>query len=293
VNPATKLKAWAQFLREIRAFLDERGFFEVSTDYLVQAGAFESTLDPLKVTYSTGHCELHTSPEIEMKRALAETNLSIYQICKSFRDDPITGVHQREFTMLEFYRISSDYRMTIQDMKELLQRVAHRTLNFEEYTIQEAFLRATGIDLDRVREVTAFRDEIQRRQLSLVSLDDAWDDLFFKLMMEKVEPSLSAEIPTLLKDYPASLCALSKIDNRGYAERFEIYWHSMELCNGCTELDDLAELKTRYEQESRARRQKGKEPHPVPANLFQALESLPPCSGVAVGLDRLFKCLHS
>ena len=163
--PTTKeLKKWATYLKQIRSFFDSRGFTEVSTDYLVPSGAFEGTIDVLHVTFAGGASELHTSPEIEMKRLLAKTQMSLYQICKCFRDDPPTGVHLREFTMLEFYRVAADYRFVLQDMKELIQQVAGTHLMFEEIRMGELFLKHLGIDFECASRRNRLRSLIEERE---------------------------------------------------------------------------------------------------------------------------------
>lgn len=293
VDPITKIRRWAEFLGKIRRFFDSRGFLEVSTDALVPAGAFEGTIDTLKATWEQGAAQLHSSPEIEMKRVLSETLVPIYQICKVFRDDPITQLHSREFTMLEFYRPHADYGQTCQDMRELLRSLAQTNLRFEEYSVQEVILRETGLDILGFRDAPQLREEIQRKNLVRTTEDDTWSDLFFKVMIEKIEPRLNPEHPTILRDYPAPICALSEIDaGRWIARKFEIYWQGMELCNGCNELRDPKELQRRYQAESDSRNGRGKPPHPFPVRLHECFSNLPQCSGVAVGLERLRACFH-
>jgi lysyl-tRNA synthetase class 2 len=284
----------AVFLRRVRAFLDSRGFTEVTTDSLVPAGAFEGTIDPLEVRFKGGSAELHTSPEIEMKRMISATLLPLYQICKCYRDDPPTGIHLREFTMLEFYRVNADYQPIMSDVRDLMNELAGRKLAFEEISVRDLVLRYTGIDLDRAVDATSLRREIESRQLLSLAADDAWDDLFFKLMIERVEPALPPETPVLVKDYPLPLGALAKRSPTGSTvERFEIYWYGMELCNGCTELEDVEELKARFEREQAGRRAQGKTAHPFPQRLLDAMQNdFPSCAGVAVGVNRLFWALE-
>jgi len=280
----TDLQKWAEFIQAIRGFFQAEGLLEVFTPTLVPAGAFEASIDCLQVSFEKGSAELHTSPEIEMKRLLAEHRTSIFQICKSYRDDPPTGVHLREFTMLEYYRVGADYTALMNDIRRLVIRLAGRELEFREVTMEEAVRESTGIELDSAT-VEDFGKVIS------LSKNDTWEDAFFKLLIEKIEPSFDPEVPTLLKDYPLPLCALAKTNGK-ITERFELYWKGMEICNACTELGDLSELEKRYAVESRARLARGRKPHPHPTVLADALKKgLPPSAGVAVGLDRLFWAL--
>jgi len=293
--PSPKIADWAFFLRRLRQFLDGRGFYEVMTDHVVAAGAFESTIDALQVSWRTGKGELHTSPEIEMKALIAEEKLPIYQICRCFRDDPESPVHRREFTMLEFYRLNVAYDGVIQDVKELLNALSGRSLPFQTMTVREVVERCTGIDLAATPDVTTLRDAILQRKLFDPSGTDDWNDLFFKILIERIEPALDPARPVVLTEYPLATSPLSAARADGWtADRFEIYWHGMELCNGSTELTDAAELGRRREKQNAERRAAGKSEHPAPERLLAALDrGLPPCAGVAIGLERLFAALRT
>ncbi len=290
MNNAQKIERWATYLKQIRRFLDDRGFLEITTPCLVQAGAFESTLDTLKVSWNGGQGELHTSPEIEMKKQMAILQSAVYQIAPCFRDDPMTEVHQREFSMLEFYRVQSDYHAIRADMRALLKNLSDGRIEIEEVSFSECMRRHAGVDIEKYGTADLLRPVMPIE----TSPSDTWDDMLFKLLIEKIEPGLNPRIATLVYDYPASMAALAAIGPSGFAERFEIYWQGMELCNGATELVDGEEIRRRYEKESQRRVQEGKAPHPVPESLFEALAlGLPPCAGVAVGLGRLFRALHT
>jgi lysyl-tRNA synthetase class 2 len=287
-----KVIRWAQMLRQIRRYFDSADFVEVSTPQMVRAGAFESCLDSLKVSFSDGDAELNTSPEIEMKWVMAQTGLSIYQICKSYRDDPITEIHFKEFTMLEFYRVEANFVDVKKDLVALLKALDARLPPVLEVSMRDLVLKITGIDLEIARDGKSLRGEIERRNTIQISAGDTWDDMFLKLLIEKVEPGMDFETPTLVTHFPGSFAALAKIDpGSGYAERFELYWRGIELANGCTELRNASELRKRFEHECEARMAQGKVPHPYPEKLFAAVEKLPDCAGVAVGLDRLFMAL--
>ncbi len=165
-------------------------------------------------------------------------------------------------------------------------------MSFIEQTVRETVLAAAGIDLSSTRTVEAFKANIQNKTSVHLSSNDTWSDMFFKVMLDVVEPSLDPKQPTILRDYPLPISALATTDETSWtAQKFELYWYGLEICNGCTELTDLAEMKKRYENESVQRKLRGKFPHPYPLDLQKALETLPPCAGVALGLERLFLCL--
>jgi len=293
MDGSRNVRAWSALLATTRDFFRERGYFEVSTDHLVPAGAFEGTIDPLRVAYRGGSAELHTSPEIEMKRILSRCHDNIFQICHCFRDDLPSDVHLREFHMLEYYRQGVGYEALITETRGLFDRLAGRSLPFREITVARLFHSMTHLDLGSLSDAHDFREAVIGLGIQ-VSPSDDWADLFFRVMIERIEPALEAEFPLIVRDYPRPLAALAAFDASGsHAERFEIYWKGMELCNGASELTDSKELERRLGAERAARLARGLVPHPEPSRLLESLRAgLPRCSGVAVGLDRLFRAIH-
>jgi elongation factor P--(R)-beta-lysine ligase len=282
-----RYKNWSQFLMHIREWMRTNGFTEVTTPVLVKAGAIEPYLDPLRVGMEG---ELHTSPEFEMKRILCDTRIPIYQICPVFRDDPPSPIHKREFMMLEFYRPEATMAETMDDMKKLTCAVSGKDISFDEMTVAEALLRYAEADLFSPLDV--FRQQVGKNVL--LSADDSWEDIYIKAMVERVEPAIGLDRPAMLRDFPATLSALAKVTGEPpVAKRFEIYWKGMELCNGFDELTEVSELERRIDENNRIRESLGKRPHPFPTVLYEAMKrGIPPSSGVAVGLDRLFQCVY-
>ena len=197
--------------------------------------------------------------------------------------------------MLEFYEPFANYEKTRKQIQELFLTLSPLPLKFTELTVKEAFLKATGIDIFQASDTETLREQIKKKDIISISAEDNWDDLYFKLMLEKVEPSFSTEPGhvTFLKDYPPRQATLSALSpKKTYAQRFEAYSQGIELCNGCTELQDVAALEERFVEESKKRQARGKAPHPFPEFLKASMQKAPPASGVAVGLDRLFFVLH-
>lgn len=268
--------AWSSFISNVREFFVQKGYLEVTTPILVEAGAFESSIDPLQVFWKGGKGELHTSPEIAMKELLAEIKTPIFQICKCFRDDFESPHHAREFTMLEFYEPGADYTRMKALVRELVTALSRSDLSFREYKAATLFSEKVGMAPEELKGT------------------EPWEDQFFRHWLEKVEPAFNTETPTIVTDYPLAISPLStQIKETNYAERFELYWKGMEVCNGCTELSDPSELKRRHQQESKKREKQGKPPHPFSERLSKATGRIGKAAGVAVGLDRLFICVQS
>ena len=121
-----------------------------------------------------------------------------------------------------------------------------------------------------------------------------YEDLFFKVFLNEIEPKLGFDKPVIAYEYPVSMAALSKkcAENPNYAERFEVYIAGVELCNAFTELNDPHEQLERFEQERKERQAMGKDDYPVDQSFISALEfGMPPSGGNALGVDRLVMLL--
>lgn len=315
------LKQRAKLIATIREFFDEAGYFEVETpllsaDVVVDAWLepFVADWHPLSTDWVSGRQPryLQTSPEFGMKRLIAAGADAIYQLGKVFRNGEFGQRHNPEFTMLEWYQRGSDLFDLMKFTESLVKRVisvgttliaaqqetvARSLLNrvfhpqgFERLSYNDAFLRLTG---DSVLESSMMDLHELAEQHGLVrppglALDDRDGWLNF-LLAELIEPCLGRERPTFLTNYPASQAALAKLSSDGKtAERFELYIDGIELCNGYDELTDAAILRARIGEQATLRSTAGLRPLPSNSRLLAAMDAgLPPCSGNALGVDRL------
>jgi lysyl-tRNA synthetase class 2 len=155
----------------------------------------------------------------------------------------------------------------------------------------EAFQRYAGIDLaavagDRAAFATAARD------CSGVASDaaDSWEDIFFRVLLNRVEPWLGLGQPTFLTGYPREQAALARMDpsEPAVAERLELYVCGLELANGFGELTDGFEQRLRFRRDQAEKRRLYGQEYPLPESMLKALErGLPRTSGMALGFDRL------
>jgi lysyl-tRNA synthetase class 2 len=239
---------------------------------------------------------LHTSPEFPMKRLLAAGSGPIYQICHVFREDEQGRLHNPEFSLLEWYRPGFDQDRLMDEIEALLAAAlpAPPALPAERLSYRAAVLRESGID-PFVTEISSLREGLSDLGVpepeGLSGLDlrnrDFWLDL---LMGQVVGPKLGLDRFCFIYDYPASQSALARIraDDPPVAERFELYWHGVELANGFHELGDADEQRRRFEADHARRHARGLSVPPLDENLLAALAAgLPDCTGVALGLDRL------
>ncbi|MCY2993722.1 MAG: EF-P lysine aminoacylase EpmA [Planctomycetota bacterium] len=292
------LRLRAELLRRLRQFFDSRGFLEVDTPLLSADTVIDRHLDPLRVTLfddarrpAEGRTLwLQTSPEFAMKRLLAAGATAIYQVTHAFRGGERGRLHNPEFTMAEWYRVGDGLQDGLQLLSDLAETLLARGAA-DHLTYREAFLQHAGVDplTSDVRELAARTHTLHLTvPAGLDPQDrDEWLDL---LLVECVEPQLGQQRPTILYDYPASQSALARVRDGDppVAERFELYVRGIELANGYHELLDPAILRQRNHKVNRQRQADGKPMLPEDSQLLAAMVSgLPPCTGVALGFDRL------
>lgn len=277
------LKARADLLRTVRAFFDERGVLEVRTPHLAAHGVTDEHIDGIQVA---GYGWLQSSPEYHMKRLLAAGSGAIYQIAPAFRHGEAGARHNPEFTLLEWYRPGFDLDALVAECVALLGPLLGapaRTLSF-----RVLFAEVTGLD-----PLTASAAALIERAESAgapagLNPRQAVD----YLMALVVEPAMDPAALTVVTDFPGWAAALAQTrpdaDGASVARRFEIYHRHLELANGYQELTDAGEQARRFQIDNAHRRQAGKVEMAPDPWLLAALESgLPPCSGVALGIERL------
>ena len=274
----------SQVLQAIRCFFIERDFVEIETPVRIPIPALETYIDAVPSAPQF----LRTSPELHMKRLLADGCQRLFQMGPCFRRGEQGKLHNPEFTMLEWYRRDAGYLDMLVDTKALLAYVTREVFGktWFEYqgsrvdmlpvwdclTVEEAFLRFAGWN-----PVTRFDP-----------------DRFDVDLIEKIEPSLPSDRPVVLKDYPAAAAALARIKpgNPAVAERWELYVGGMELANAFSELTDAVEQRRRFEACAAQRKAAGREVYPLDEKFLVALnQDMPPCGGIALGVDRLVMLL--
>ena len=287
------LRLRAEILAKIRAFFADREVLEVETPLLAAAPVTDLHLHALTCRDRGPGADdgrdlyLQTSPEVAMKRLLANESGPVYQVCKAFRDGEAGRRHNPEFTILEWYRPGWDHHRLMDEIDDLLAATLG-SRSGERVAYAEAFKRYAGVDVlgdsdaslrERVREFgVASADELSR------------DDLLDLVLTRLIEPRLGHCQPTFLYDYPASQAALAKVreGDPPLAERFEVFVEGVELANGYHELTDATEQRRRFESDLDERRRSGLPEVPTDRRLLAALEhGLPECAGVALGVDRL------
>ena len=267
---------------------------------MVESPGIEPHLHPFEVKGENSLGHLHTSPEFHMKELLSHGLKKIFTISYCFRDEPTSQTHRPQFLMLEWYQAQKNYEDIMNETMELVEvlgkKYGDKNFNespFEVLTVKEAFLKFTSTDLDKLKTNIDFKLHIQNNfpSIPLPSEDLSWDDYFFLLFLNEIEPKFEKIPKLILKDYPASQAALStlKQDDPTVCERFELYLHGVEIGNCFNELTDLEIQRQRFIDSRKERMDLYQKEMPEPKILLNALErGLPKSSGIAVGVERLF-----
>jgi lysyl-tRNA synthetase class 2 len=298
-------------MRSIRKFFESQDFLEVLTPPVVENPGMETHIHPFAVKsvlkkQDTPHY-LHTSPEFAMKKILTSEEFEkIFSMSYVFRDEPNSPIHRSQFIMLEWYRKSELYDQILNDAIQLIEfclndlkrkniPVKMDKLKFDVMTMQEIFNKYLKIDILNYLEVSTIKNLIKEKfpDVPLPSTELAWDDYFFLLFLNKIEPEIS-KIPALvIKEFPAPLSALStlKVEDKRVCERFEIYINGIELCNAFQELTDLPELQNRFDLQNKEKLKNYGYSLPEPKEFYQTMQNYPKSSGIALGVERLLLSL--
>ncbi len=339
------LRRRAELTRATRRFFEARGYTEVETPYAVGTPGEEVHLRPFATRRedASGASEplwLHTSPEFAMKRLLVAGAGPVFQLARVWRNGEAQGadapLHAAEFTMLEWYRPGASLADLMDEVEAFLRAVLPPVVemrgvrtalaSFERLSVADAFARHVSANGDASARASGDANGDASGRASggadvLGTAGDAarlaaeagavlrdgegWEDLFFRLMLERVEPHLGRERPTFLTHWPAAQAALARRDpaDPRAALRFELFVCGVELGNAFEELTDAAEQRARFvadrarrhalggevaPREAPSREAPSREDWPLDEALLAALaHGMPACSGIAVGFDRL------
>ena len=309
-----RLEARGRIKRAIRGWFEARGFTEVETAALQVSPGNEAHLhafstEALTLQGNAAPLYLHTSPEFAAKKLLASGETRIFDFARVFRNRERGPLHHPEFTMLEWYRAGEDWEVLMADCAALLALAAEaagttaltwrdRTCDPfaapQRLTLAEAFRDLAGVDLlatlsaDGVGDAAALAAAAREAGIR-VAPDDTWSDVFSRVLVERIEPTLGDGRPTLLCEYPAPEAALARrcAHDPRVSERFELYACGVELANAFGELTNPEEQRRRLEAEMDEKARVYGERYPLDEDFLAALAIMPEASGAALGFDRL------
>lgn len=302
-------------MRSIRNYFDSEAFIEVDTPALQISPGLEPHLMAFETTLvgpnpaERQKLYLHTSPEFTMKKLLAAGLPKIWQASHVYRNGERTTTHHPEFTMLEWYRSNDSYETLITDCQNIVRQAAidcdkkvftyegidcDPFRDWEILSIDVAFQKYAQIDLQKSQQnpLNPDRDILaaQAEKIGIrVSPSDLWDDIFFRVSLEKIEPHLGIGQPTILIDYPISMAALSRPKQGAphLAERFELYISRLELANAFGELTCAKTQLKRFKQDMTLKQKLYGYQYPIDMDFIDAVAQMPEAAGIALGIDRL------
>ncbi len=292
------LESRARIAVAVRAWFAGEGFLEVETPALQVSPGLEPHLFAFETRLRDPHGGaavtrwLRTSPEFTLKKLLVAGLPRIFELSHSFRNAERSSTHHPEFTMLEWYRAGAGYETLMTDCEALLRTAARAAgvtalrwrgaecdplAPAERLTVADALAKHAGTSLDELRRGPS----------------DSFEDRFFRVFLDSVEPKLGLGRSTLLCDWPIELAALAraKPSDSSVAERVELFVCGLELANGWSELTDPVEQRRRFERDQAEKARLYGERYPIDEDFLAALErGMPESAGMALGFDRLAMC---
>jgi lysyl-tRNA synthetase class 2 len=297
-----------RIIREIRSFLDARGYLEVETPVL-QTIAGGALARPFRTHHNALDVDLYLriALELYLKRLIVGGIPKVYELSRIFRNEGISTQHNPEFTMLEFYQAYSDYRDLMDLTQEMITQVAETVAG-----TRQILYGAHLLDFDRWQRFS-LNDAIVRHwptSQSAPSKEDLRSLDRLRLLAESIHAHFESSDgpgkllailfetvaeehliqPTIIYDYPAEVSPLSKskMDDPATVERFELYIAGMEIANAYSELNDPSEQRVRFEEQLTARSRGDEEAHNMDSDYVRALSyGMPPTAGEGIGIDRL------
>lgn len=310
-NPEVRqvFRTRAQIIREIRSFLDGRGYLEVETPVLhyIPGGA---NARPFKTHHNALDCDMYLriALELPLKKLVVGGLERVYEMSRVFRNEGVSKKHNPEFTMIEFYQAYATYedlmKLTEDLIRSLVEKVAGgTTLTFGSHVINFAspWKRLTMVeslhemgnvsrefDLETIEGV---RKAAARHQVEL-SPEEDWGRALEELWCELAEPNIIQ--PTFLTHHPFSISPLARQNQKDpkVTDRFELIIAGMEMANAFSELNDAVDQRERFEAQAARKAAGDEEANDVDEDFVRALEyGMPPTAGEGIGIDRLVMLL--
>lgn len=295
-------------IKEIRNFLDGRGFMEVETPMLV-SNAGGAAARPFETHYNALNedVKLRISLELYLKRLIVGGLERVYEIGRVFRNEGVDTRHNPEFTLMELYQAYTDYEGMMELTESMFRYLAEKvcqttkiTYNgieidlgkpFERLTMNEAIKKYTGIDFDTVEDTAAAKKLADEHHIEYEERHGKGDiiNLFFEEFCEK-----ELVQPTFIMDHPLAISPLTKKKSSDpeKVERFELFINTWEMCNAYSELNDPIDQRERFALQDAAAAAGDDEAEHTDEDFLNALEiGMPPTGGIGYGIDRLVMLL--
>lgn len=298
----------SRIMKEIRRYLDDRGFLEVDTPILntIPGGA---AAKPFITHHNKLDIDLYLriAPELYLKRLIVGGMEKVYEMGRMFRNEGMSIKHNPEFTMMEVYEAYTDYNGMMELTENLISTVANRVLGttrisyqgqeidltppWNRITMREAVLQYSGMDFDSIDSDEEARESARGKRLR-VDANMTKGEVMSLMFEELAEEHLIQ--PTFIIDYPVEVSPLTKRkpDRPDLTERFELFITGREMANAYSELNDPIDQKERLLQQVKKREAGDDEANMMDDDFINALEyGMPPTGGLGIGVDRLIMLL--
>ena len=294
----------SQILKEIRNFLDGRGFMEVETPMLV-SNAGGAAARPFETHYNALNedVKLRISLELYLKRLIVGGLERVYEIGRVFRNEGVDTRHNPEFTLMELYQAYTDYEGMMELTESMFRYLAEKVCGsamisyngtvidmakpFERISMIDAVKKYAGVDFAEVKtdeEAKALADEHHVEYEERHKKGDILNLFFDEFCEEKMIQ------PTFVTDHPIEISPLTKKnpEDPNYVERFELYVYGREMCNAYSELNDPIDQRERFAAQEEAFAAGDEEANHTDEDFLNALEiGMPPTGGIGYGIDRM------
>ena len=298
----------SRIIDEIRAFLKNKGFFEVETPML-QAVPGGATAKPFVTHYKALDQDMYLriAPELFLKRLIVGGFEKIFELNRNFRNEGISVKHNPEFTMIEAYWAYADYEEMMKLIEELIHTAAINAtgtdvvyfkgneislkIPFKRIRFEDAFEQYAGVSMNELRDTKKVKEILAKLNIKMnkpLTFGNAVNEIFDK----KVEVNFIQ--PTFVFDYPLEISPLARRSDTDphIVQRFEMFIGGMELANAFSELNDPIDQLERFEEQAKAKSAGEEETHVMDIDYVEAMEyGLPPTGGLGIGIDRLVMLL--